>query len=213
MKRILLLIMVLSTVIFSFVGCTRSDKQVLFIDTPAGDTIRVEFAPQNDNYKIYIYDDILYFMTVDGMQLGTAEFVTDVHVKMLLTPNTFYDQKIQSLEYFKNGNHQYLFITSSNDDPEYGSMGWITGSNSAFLFASDLTKTSTQELLESLSFSVKSTSQTDKNYCLQAIIDKTYSPTIEEWNEWFSNSDTESTKSPTEPTQEITENKEVYDGQ
>lgn len=191
MKRFFCLLLILVLIIPCFTGCSRGEEHILFMETSTGDTIRVSFRPPSGEYQMYATDDnMIYITTADGINLLQAHFSTLAHVKLLLTENTVYYEKIDTLERRSGNNYEYLLISTIDKNTEYGAIGWIPGSNSAFLCASYLTKSSTEELLSALHFNIKTTSQKDGDYYPLFIDDHIYIPTEEEYEAIFGNNST-----------------------
>lgn len=210
MKKIICLFLVLALMIPCFSGCSRGEEHILFVETSTGDLIRVSFRPPSGEYKMYATDDnMIYITTADGINILQAHFSTLAHVKLMLTENTVYYEKIATFERRSGDNYEYLLISTTDENTEYGAIGWVPGSNSAFLCASYLTKSSTEDLLDALHFNVKTTSQKDNSYYPLFINDHVYIPTDEEYEILFGSGSEDTTHDETTEPPDATTNNPV----
>lgn len=182
-KKLTCFLIVLS-IILLMNGC--SHKTSIYVTTPAYDNVRVSLDV--DNINMLFYGEIMYIQTNDGVDLMYCKFVDDEHIKKLLVPGSYYDEQIDTMELKDGDGLKYLLVTTSteseDDEPTYCIIGWIVGTNTGFVAnGPDLTKEGLDIMTQALHFSIKQTSQEDRKYCPQYLIDMVYYPTEEELKE------------------------------
>lgn len=147
----------------------RSDDvetgQVLEITTTSGDVIKATINNKKTNTLVYdSSDDSMTIKDESGNTLGRGSFLTARWYKK------YYDAVTADCEIIEEAAHDanvyYMFYSYPGEDGDtvYEMLGWIEGSNSAFVYESTQDEDSTKDIFKDLWFEVEDTDQENGNY-------------------------------------------------